>query len=92
PDPWPRGRHARKRLMTPERLVVIVDALAVGGRLRFATDHAAYAEQAMEVIAAEPRLCGGVVPRPAERPITVFEARGLAEGRTPTDIEATRLT
>jgi len=90
PDPWPKPRQARKRLVTPERFAVLVDALSIGGRLRLATDDAAYADQAMDVIAADGRLTGGVVPRPPDRPVTTFEARGLREGRVAIDIEAVR--
>ena len=58
--------------------------------LRVATDDAAYADEVLEAIANEPRLIGGRVERPAQRPITTFEARGHRDGRDPVDIEATR--
>lgn len=90
PDPWPKPRQAGKRLITSQRLALITDAMTVGGRLRLASDDAAYAAEALAAIDAEPRLTGAVVPRPIERPITVFEARGLAEGRPAVDIEAVR--
>ena len=90
PDPWPKPRHAHKRLFTALRLGLIVDALRAGGVLRVATDDAAYADEVLEAIANEPRLIGGRVERPAQRPITTFEARGHRDGRDPVDIEATR--
>ena len=90
PDPWPKPRHAGKRLVLPLRLALLADALQIGGRLRLATDDAAYAAEALEAIAAEPRLQGQIVPRPPARPITRFEARGLRDGRAATDIEARR--
>ena len=90
PDPWPKPRQAGKRLITPQRLALITDAIEVGGRIRLASDDAAYAAEALAAIGSEPRLTGRVVPRPPERPVTVFEARGLAEGRTPVDLTATR--
>lgn len=90
PDPWPKPRHAGKRLITAERLGLLVDALAPEGIIRLATDDAAYAAEALDAVAAQPRLVGGVVPRPAARPITRFEARGLREGRTATDLVAHR--
>jgi tRNA (guanine-N7-)-methyltransferase len=71
---------------------LLTDSLAIGGRLRLATDHAAYAAEAMAAIEAEFRLVGDVVPRPAERPITRFEARGLHEGRPAVDIVAHRVS
>jgi len=92
PDPWPKPRQAQKRLFTAQRLSLLTDALTVGGRLRLATDDAAYAAEALAAIKAEPRLVGDVIPRPAERPITRFEARGLQEGRSATDIEARRVS
>jgi tRNA (guanine-N7-)-methyltransferase len=90
PDPWPKPRHAGKRLITAERLGLLVDALAPAGIIRLATDDAAYAAETLDAIAAEPRLVGGVAPRPATRPITRFEARGLREGRVATDVVARR--
>jgi len=90
PDPWPKPRQAQKRLFTAQRLALLADALTVGGLLRLATDDAAYAAEALDAIEAEPRLVGGVVPRPAARPITRFEARGLHDGRAAIDIEARR--
>jgi tRNA (guanine-N7-)-methyltransferase len=92
PDPWPKPRHAQKRLITAQRLSLLTDSLVVGGRLRLATDEPAYAEEALAAIAAEPRLVGGIVPRPPERPITRFEARGLDERRHAVDIEARRVS
>lgn len=90
PDPWPKPRHAGKRLITAQRLGLLVDALRVDGVLRLASDDAAYTAEALEAIAAEPRLVGGGVPRPAARPVTRFEARGLREGRQATDLVARR--
>ncbi len=91
PDPWPKARQAGKRLVTAARLALITDALAPAGLFRLATDDPAYAEQALQAIAAEPRLVGRVVTRPTERPITVFERRGLDAGRPAIDIEAVRV-
>jgi tRNA (guanine-N7-)-methyltransferase len=91
PDPWPKPRHAHKRLITPLRIGVIVDALMPGGVLRLASDAVDYAAEALSAIANEPRLSGGVVERPVERPVTVFEARGHREGRTATDMQAVRV-
>ncbi len=92
PDPWPKPRHFHKRLVTPQRLALLVDALEIGGRLRLATDEPAYADEALAAMISEPRLSAAVVDRPAERPITTFEARGLRAGRVATDIEARRVS
>jgi tRNA (guanine-N7-)-methyltransferase len=91
PDPWPKPRQAGKRLVTAQRLSLITDAMQIGAVLRLATDDGEYAAETLAAIAAEPRLSGRVVSRPAQRPVTVFEARGIAEGRRATDIEADRV-
>ena len=91
PDPWPKPRHAHKRLVTPLRLGVIVDALVPSGMFRLASDAPDYAAEALAAIRAERRLHGGIVARPVERPVTVFEARGYREGRIAIDISAVRV-
>jgi tRNA (guanine-N7-)-methyltransferase len=91
PDPWPKPRHAHRRLFTALRLGLIIDALLVGGLLRVATDDVAYADQVLLAIGDEPRLRGGIVERPSNRPVTTFEARGYRDGRDSIDIEAQRI-
>jgi tRNA (guanine-N7-)-methyltransferase len=90
PDPWPKARHAQRRLVSPDRVAFLTDRLSIGGRWRFASDDAAYAAQALDALRAEPRLDVEVVERPHERPVTAFEAKGLAAGRAVTDIVAMR--
>jgi tRNA (guanine-N7-)-methyltransferase len=95
PDPWPKARHHKRRLVTPERVAVLRSRLRVGGVLHVATDWDDYAAQALEVLGADPGLelvGSGPAPRPAHRPVTAFERRGLAEGRTISDVLATRVT
>lgn len=97
PDPWPKARHAKRRLVTPERVAALRERLRVGGVLHLATDWADYAAQAVEVFAADPGLAGpdggpvAPVPRPAHRPVTAFERRGVAAGRAISDVLATRV-
>lgn len=86
PDPWLKNKQRHRRLARPDVVAALVDRLRVGGTLHLATDIPEYAAQTREVCAAEPRLRGGVVPRPAWRPVTRFELRGLAAGREPTDM------
>jgi tRNA (guanine-N7-)-methyltransferase len=90
PDPWHKKRHHKRRLVTPEFARLVVSRLVPGGTWRLATDWADYAEQMVEVLDAEPGLTGGVVERWSERPVTKFERKGLAVGRTITDLAYTR--
>ncbi|MDO9456832.1 tRNA (guanosine(46)-N7)-methyltransferase TrmB [Nocardioides sp.] len=90
PDPWHKAKHHKRRLVTPAFAAVAAERLRPGARWRLATDWAAYAEQMRDVLDAEPRLEGGVVERWAERPLTKFERKGLAVGRTITDLTYTR--
>jgi tRNA (guanine-N7-)-methyltransferase len=91
PDPWPKQRHQRRRLVTPEFAAVVADRLVPGGCWRLATDWDDYAEQARAVLDAEPALVGGVTERWAERPVTRFEGRGLEAGRAITDLTYRRV-
>lgn len=86
PDPWLKQRQRHRRLVRADVLPVLVDRLRRGGVLHVATDIADYAAQVQRVAADELRLRGGVVPRPAWRPYTRFEQRGLDAGRVATDL------
>lgn len=86
PDPWLKRKQQHRRIVRPDVVAMLVDRLRVGGTLHVATDIAEYAANTERVVAGEPRLRGGVVPRPEWRPVTRFERRGHAEGRTPTDL------
>lgn len=93
PDPWPKKKHHKRRLVQPALVATLVGRLAPGGLLRLATDWAPYAEHMREVLDAEPRLeslaaaeGNGFVPRPPTRPLTRFEARGLRLGHEVFDL------
>ncbi len=86
PDPWPKQRHHKRRLVQPDFVRDTVSALAAGGLWRLATDWSAYADQMVEVIDASPLLSGGVTPRWDERPSTRFERRGIEAGRPAVDL------
>lgn len=83
PDPWPKARHHKRRLVTPEFIDLVVTRLAPAGRVHVATDHAEYAEVIASVLAAEARLAPVLLdgPRPEWRPLTKFERSGLTAGR-----------
>lgn len=91
PDPWPKARHHKRRLVQPAHVDLLRDRLRVGGTLHVATDWADYAEQMRDVLGADPDLDGGVVPRPAHRPVTRFEQRGLDLGHDVTDLVVRRV-
>ena len=93
PDPWPKARHHKRRLLRPDRLAVLASRLVVGGTLHVATDWAPYAEEILAAVEAEPTLantCRGFAPRPAHRPVTKFEERAAAAGRGALDVVAVR--
>jgi tRNA (guanine-N7-)-methyltransferase len=90
PDPWPKTRHHKRRLVNASFAALAASRLAPGATWRLATDWADYADQVREVLDAEPGLTGGVVERWAERPVTKFERKGLDAGRAITDLAYTR--
>jgi tRNA (guanine-N7-)-methyltransferase len=92
PDPWPKKRQQKRRLIQPAFIALLAARVARGGRLHLATDWADYAEQMAEVLDAEPLLEGGRTERWEERPLTRFERKGLAAGRTITDLAYRRTT
>lgn len=81
PDPWPKTRHHKRRLVAPAFASLAASRMRVGARWRLATDWADYAEQMQEVLDAEPLLEGGRVERWSERPVTKFERKGRSVGR-----------
>ncbi len=89
PDPWPKARHAKRRLVTAAFVDLVVSRLRPGGALHVATDWAPYAEQVAAVLAAAPGL-GPVAGDRAGRPPTRFERRGESAGRPATDLRARR--
>ena len=85
PDPWPKQRHRKRRLVQPAFATLLARKLDVGGRLYLATDWEDYAGQMLSVLGATPALCnlagpGLYAPRPAERSLTKFELRGQCLG------------
>lgn len=94
PDPWPKTRHHKRRLVSPAFAALAARRLEPGGRWRLATDAEDYARQMREVLDAEPGLRRentDAAPRWAERPVTRFEARGLAAGRPVADLTYRRV-
>jgi tRNA (guanine-N7-)-methyltransferase len=93
PDPWPKRRHHKRRLVQPPFAALAASRLRPGGTLHMATDWDDYALQMRSVCDAEPLLDntsahepGRWTPRPSWRPVTKFEQRALVEGRAIHDL------
>jgi tRNA (guanine-N7-)-methyltransferase len=91
PDPWPKKRHHKRRLIQPEFLDLAATRLRPGATVHCATDWEPYAEQMLEVLDAHPAFAntqadGGFAPRPAFRPLTRFEGQGLEKGHVVNDL------
>lgn len=89
PDPWHKARHHKRRLVTTRFADLVASRLAPGGLWRLATDWDDYAASMREVLDAHPLLenvHGGWAPRFALRPVTKYEERGMAAGRTIRDL------
>ncbi|MFJ3806771.1 tRNA (guanosine(46)-N7)-methyltransferase TrmB [Streptomyces sp. NPDC090073] len=91
PDPWPKKRHHKRRLIQPEFLALAATRLRPGAVVHCATDWEPYAEQMLEVLSAHPdfentQAEGGFAPRPEFRPLTRFEGQGLDKGHVVNDL------
>ena len=83
PDPWPKARHHKRRLIQPALIASLCQRLKSGGYIHAATDWEDYAVQMLQVLSQEPRLsntAANYAQRPAYRPLTKFEQRGLKLG------------
>ena len=89
PDPWPKKRHHKRRLLQPRFVRELALRLGAGGYLHVATDWENYAEAILAALAAEPTLrntARDYAERPAYRPVTKFERRGVGLGHDVWDI------
>jgi len=89
PDPWHKTRHNKRRLIQSPFVRKLAEHLAPGGYLHCATDWQPYAEQMLEVLSQEPLLrntAEAYAPKPAYRPLTKFENRGLKLGHGVWDV------
>jgi tRNA (guanine-N7-)-methyltransferase len=94
PDPWPKKRHHKRRIVQPAFAALVASRLKAGGLFKLATDWEPYAAWMLEVLNASPELSnvatdGGCVDRP-ERSATRFERRGRRLGHRVFDLEFTR--
>ena len=93
PDPWPKKRHHKRRLIQPAFAALAAERLAPGGYLHVATDWQEYADHVLAVLVQTPGLANtaeAFAPRPPTRPETKFERRGLNLGHGVWDIVFTR--
>ena len=89
PDPWPKKRHHKRRLIQPPFVALLAQRLKPGAYVHAATDWENYAEQMLAVLSAEPLLvntASAYADRPDSRPLTKFETRGLKLGHRVWDI------
>ncbi|MGW4820870.1 tRNA (guanosine(46)-N7)-methyltransferase TrmB [Streptomyces sp. NPDC004227] len=91
PDPWPKKRHHKRRLIQPEFLTLAATRLRPGAIVHCATDWEPYAQQMLDVLTAHPEFentqaDGGFAPRPGFRPLTRFEGQGLEKGHVVNDL------
>ncbi|MGH3842256.1 MAG: tRNA (guanosine(46)-N7)-methyltransferase TrmB [Pseudonocardiaceae bacterium] len=94
PDPWPKRRHHKRRLVTPEFASLVASRLAPGGTLHLATDWEPYSEEMLMACTAEPTLrntAASFATRPAWRPVTKFERRAQDAGRVVRDLLFTKV-
>ena len=95
PDPWHKARHHKRRIVQPEFAEMVRKKLKIGGIFHMATDWENYAEHMIEVMNValgyrNTATDGDYIPRPEERPLTKFEARGHRLGHGVWDIKFER--
>lgn len=93
PDPWPKTRHHKRRLIQPALIELLASRMAPGAYIHCATDWQHYAEQMLTVLSADTSFqntCEGFAPRPEFRPLTKFENRGLRLGHGVWDVIFTK--
>ena len=87
PDPWPKKRHNKRRIVNADFLAQIAPKLKDGGFIHIATDWVPYAEWIEEVFAASTLFTGGKVERPQWRPVTRFEGQGITKDHQVNDFK-----
>jgi tRNA (guanine-N7-)-methyltransferase len=83
PDPWPKARHHKRRLIQPAHVALLVNRLRGGGTLHCATDDAGYAAAMRATLDADPGLTATTT---SSRPVTKFEQRAIDAGRAVFDL------
>lgn len=87
PDPWPKTKHWKRRIVQPDFVVLIAKKLKPGGYIHIATDWVPYAEWIRDHFENSELFHGGEIARPDFRPITKFEGQGVSKGHRVTDLQ-----
>ena len=87
PDPWPKRRHWKRRIVQNNFLELIHEKLKPGGYIHIATDWVEYAQWIESVFGSSELFTGGKIDRPDWRPITKFEGQGIRKGHVVTDLK-----
>lgn len=90
PDPWPKTRHHKRRIVNENFIALVASKLKTGGTIHMATDWAPYAAWMKERFDRSHLFVGGVVDRPDWRPLTRFEGQGLRKDHQVTDLIYTK--
>jgi tRNA (guanine-N7-)-methyltransferase len=91
PDPWPKKKHNKRRIVNEGFLQLIHPKIKKGGFIHIATDWVPYAESIQEVFAASPLFTGGVIDKPEWRPVTRFEGQGIDKDHAVNDMLYTKI-
>jgi tRNA (guanine-N7-)-methyltransferase len=86
PDPWPKSKHHKRRIVTPAFLELVAAKLKPGGYFHLATDWFPYAQSMQVVFSTSDQFSGGVIDKPDWRPVTRFEGQGIDKDHRVTDL------
>ena len=87
PDPWPKRKQHKRRLLQPDFIRLLAKKIRAGGRINIATDWYPYAQEIEKNFAANSDFEGGVIDRPKWRPLTKFESKGITKEHVVTDFQ-----
>jgi len=90
PDPWPKRKQHKRRLLQPSFIEILARKIRHGGRINIATDWYPYAQEIEKNFAANTDFTGGVISRPEWRPLTKFESKGITKDHVVTDFQYQR--
>ncbi len=86
PDPWPKSRHHKRRIINAEFIALAASRMKQGGVFNIATDWVPYAQWIADAFSQSNQFSGGIIPRPEWRPLTRFEGQGLRKNHRVTDL------